>query len=100
LAQAREIGGVPVVTHLLKEGGAEAMKILGERLKDRLPKGVIVLGAADEAAGKASIQVLVTGEAVKAHNAGKLVQAAAALIEGKGGGKPEQAQAGGAKIAG
>jgi alanyl-tRNA synthetase len=100
LAEAKDIKGLPVVSHLLKDGGAEALKVLGERLKDRLPKGVIVLGAADPANGKASIQVLATGEASKIHNAGKLVQAAAPLIEGKGGGKPEQAQAGGAKIAG
>jgi alanyl-tRNA synthetase len=100
LAGAKEVNGVKVVSHLLKEGGAEALKVLGERLKDHLPRGLIVLGSADSANGKASLQVIVTGDLSKTVNAGKLVQAAAPLIEGKGGGKPEQAQAGGSKIAG
>ena len=99
-ANARDVKGVPVVTHVIREGGAEALKVLGERLKDRLPRAVIALGAIDQAAGKASLQVLVTGDLSKTHSAGKLVQAAAPLIEGKGGGKPEQAQAGGPKISG
>ena len=98
--KARDVGGVPFVSHLLKEGGAEALKVLGERLKDRLPRGVIALGALDAAAGKAFLSVLVTGDVSKTFAAGKLVQAAAPLIEGKGGGKPEQAQAGGPKLDG
>ncbi|RZA07492.1 MAG: hypothetical protein EOP11_07565 [Proteobacteria bacterium] len=97
---ARDIGGVKLVSHSLKEGGAEALKVLGERLKDRLTSGVIAIGAVDQAAGKAFIQVLVTSDLTKQFQAGKLVQAAAPLIEGKGGGKPEQAQAGGAKLDG
>jgi alanyl-tRNA synthetase len=94
------VNGVPVVAHSLKEGGAEALKALGERLKDRLPRAVIALGAMDPAQGKAFLQVQVTGDLTKTYNAGKLVQAAAPFIEGKGGGKPEQAQAGGQKAAG
>src|SRR5690606_24742764 len=99
-AQAKEVGGVLVVSHSLKEGGNEALKVLGERLRDRMPKGVIVLGAADSAAGKAFLQVQVSQDLTKTYQAGKLVQAGAPFIEGKGGGKPEQAQAGGTKIAG
>lgn len=100
IENAKEVKGTKVVTHFLKEGGAEALKVLGERLKDRLPSGVIALGAADPAANKAFIAVLVSADLTKTYSAGKLVQAAAPLIEGKGGGKPEQAQAGGAKIDG
>jgi alanyl-tRNA synthetase len=100
VANAVQVKGVTVVSHLLKEGGAEALKVLGERLKDRVPAGVISLGAIDAAQGKAFLLVQVTGELTKTYSAGKLVQASAPFIEGKGGGKPEQAQAGGPKVAG
>ncbi len=98
--KAQTIQGVPVVVHALKEGGMEALRVLGERLKDRMPKAVIALGALDPGQNKAFLQVLVTGDLTKTYNAGKLIQAVAPLIEGKGGGKPEQAQAGGTKLSG
>lgn len=89
-----------VVSHVLKEGGAEALKVLGERIRDLFPSGVIAIGAADHGQGKAFLQVLVSNDLTKSYNAGKLIQATAPMIEGKGGGKPEQAQAGGPKISG
>ncbi len=99
-AKAKDVNGKKVVVHSLKEGGNEALRALGERLRDHLPSGVIALGALDTAQGKAFLQVLVSPDLSKTINAGKLIQAAAPLIEGKGGGKPEQAQAGGTKLSG
>jgi alanyl-tRNA synthetase len=99
-AEAVSVKGVKVITHSLKEGGNEALRVLGERLRDHFPSGVIALGAVDPAQGKAFLQVLVSSDLVKQFNAGKLIQASAPLIDGKGGGKPEQAQAGGTKISG
>ena len=64
------------------------------------PKCVIAIGAVDVPQGKVSIQVLVSADLIQKYNAGKLIQAAAPMIEGKGGGKPEQAQAGGPKVSG
>jgi alanyl-tRNA synthetase len=100
VAKATLIKGVKVVQHALKEGGNDALRVLGERLRDHLPSGVIAIGAVDASQGKAFMQVLVSADLTKTYNAGKLIQASAPLIEGKGGGKPEQAQAGGPKIAG
>lgn len=100
VAGAKQINGVTVISHALKEGGAEALKVLGERLKDRVPSGIIALGAIDPAQGKAFLMVQVTQDLTKTYSAGKLVQASAPLIDGKGGGKPEQAQAGGTKVDG
>jgi alanyl-tRNA synthetase len=99
-AKAQTVKGVKVVTHSLKEGGNEALRTLGERLRDHLPSGVIAIGALDPGQGKAFLQVLVSSDLTKTYSAGKLIQASAPLIDGKGGGKPEQAQAGGTKIAG
>lgn len=98
-SKARAVGATKVVSHLLPDGGNEALRTLGERLRDHLPSGVIAIGAIDPAQNKAFLQVLVSQDLTKTYNAGKLVQAAAPLIDGKGGGKPEQAQAGGTKPA-
>ncbi len=100
VGKASTVNGVKVVAHALKEGGNEALRALGERLRDHLPSGVIVLGAMDPGQSKAFLQVLVSPDLTKTYNAGKLIQASAPLIDGKGGGKPEQAQAGGPKISG
>ncbi len=99
-AKACTVNSMKVVAHALSDGGNEALRTLGERLRDHLPSGVIALGAVDSAQGKAFLQVLVSGDLTKTYNAGKLIQSAAPFIEGKGGGKPEQAQAGGSKISG
>ena len=99
-SKARDVNGVKVVAHALKEGGNEALRILGERLRDHMPSGVIAIGAVDPVQGKAFLQVLVSQDLVSKFNAGKLIQASAPMIEGKGGGKPEQAQAGGMKVSG
>jgi alanyl-tRNA synthetase len=100
VAQAKTVGQAKVIAHFLKDGGNEAMRTLGERLRDHLPSGVIALGTVDPAQGKAFLQVLVSSDLTKTYNAGKLIQASAPLIDGKGGGKPEQAQAGGTKLTG
>jgi len=98
--EAVMVKGVKVVVHTLKEGGNEALRVLGERLRDHLPSGVIALGAVDLEQSKAFLQVLVSSDLAKTYNAGKLIQAAAPFLDGKGGGKPEQAQAGGPKVSG
>lgn len=100
VAKPQTIGGNPVIRTVLKEGGAEALKVLGERIKDRFTRGVVILGAIDTQQNKVFLQVQVNGDLTKTYNAGKLVQAAAPFIEGKGGGKAEQAQAGGTKVTG
>lgn len=100
VANPETVAGIPLIRTVLKEGGAESLKVLGERIKDRFPRGVVVLGAIDTQQNKVFLQVQVNGDLTKTFNAGKLVQSAAPCIDGKGGGKPEQAQAGGTKISG
>ena len=80
---------------------ANAMRTLGDQLKNKLGSGVIVLAGA--AGGKVSLMAMATDDAVKkgAH-AGNIIKAAAAVCGGGGGGRPNMAQAGGkdaAKIA-
>jgi alanyl-tRNA synthetase len=59
---------------------------------------VVVLGADRE--GKATLLVAVTKDLQARVHAGKLVGTLAAHVDGKGGGRPDFAQAGGPKLAG
>ena len=67
---------------------------MADTLRSKLGSGVVVLGARED--GKVSLVAAVTPDlAGKKVHAGKLVQAAATAVEGRGGGRPDFAQAGG-----
>lgn len=92
-----EAGNFSLITHQM-EGDAKAARSLVEKVRQHFPSGVIAVAA--ESDGKAFLLVSVSKDLSKRAPAGKLVQAAAPKIEGRGGGKPEMAQAGGTNIAG
>ncbi len=71
------------------------LKDLGLHLQDQLKSSVIVLGATHE--GRANLLVLVSPDLIPRFHAGKWIAEIAPLIEGKGGGKAEMAQASGTK---
>jgi alanyl-tRNA synthetase len=98
-ANAEEIGGVRVAAAIVREANAEALRALGNAIRDRLRSGVIALIGTD--AEGVALFVSASDDAVKAGvNAGALVRAAAPLVGGKGGGAPNQAQGGGKDPAG
>ena len=94
LNQKVDINGVAVLAAEVKDMDGNAMRTLGDQLKNKLGSGVIVL--AGEAGGKVSLVVMATDDVVKkgAH-AGNIIKAAAAVCGGGGGGRPNMAQAGG-----
>ena len=93
LAGKQQINGVDVIC-AQTEGDANALKTLGDELKNQLPVSVIVLASIQ--GGKVNLVAMATEEAVKkgAH-AGNIIKAAAAVCGGGGGGRPGMAQAGG-----
>jgi alanyl-tRNA synthetase len=87
------IKGVAVVAAEVKGLDMNALRTMGDQLKDKLGDGVVVL--ASNADGKVSFVVMCGAEAVKSGaNAGQIVKRAAAVCGGGGGGKPAMAQAG------
>ena len=91
---AKEIGGVKVVTRALKDVDPNGIRDLGDSIKEKLGDCVIVL--ASDNGGKVSLMVMASDAAVKkgAH-AGNIVREAAKVVGGGGGGRPQMAQAGG-----
>jgi alanyl-tRNA synthetase len=99
VASAEEIGGIPVVARVVREANGEALRALGNAIRDRMKSGVVALIGTD--GENVALFASASDDAVKAGaNAGALVKAAAPLVGGKGGGAPSQAQGGGNNPAG
>ncbi|PAJ82606.1 alanine--tRNA ligase [Burkholderia ubonensis] len=95
--QAVEVGGVHVLAATLDGADAKTLRETVDKLKDKLKSAAIVLAAVE--GGKVSLIAGVTPEASKKVKAGELVNFVAQQIGGKGGGRPDMAQAGGTEPA-
>ena len=100
LQQAREVGGVKVVTCVLPMT-AEAAKDLAFKLRAAQPENMLcVIGSKHD--NKPLLTVMATDDLVsdRGFNAGKVIREAAKLIQGGGGGQPHFATAGGKNVDG
>ncbi|WP_296661762.1 alanine--tRNA ligase [Paraburkholderia sp.] len=95
--QAVEVGGVHVLAATLEGADAKTLRETVDKLKDKLKSAAIVLAAVE--GGKVSLIAGVTAEASKKVKAGELVNFVAQQVGGKGGGRPDMAQAGGTEPA-
>jgi len=93
-AGAVEVAGVKVVATTVAGADAGALRNAVDQLKERLKTAVIVL-ASVEASGKVIIVAGVTADTTARVKAGELVGSIASAVGGKGGGRPDFAQAGG-----
>ena len=90
--RAREVGGAKVLATRV-HGDGKSLRELADKLRDKLGRGVVALGAEQD--GKAILLVAVTKDLTAKVKAGDLVKEGAKHVGGSGGGKPELAQAGG-----
>jgi alanyl-tRNA synthetase len=97
-SQAQEIGGIKVLAARLDGVDPKALRETLDQLKDKLGSGVVVLAA--ESDGKVSLAAGVTRDLTDRFKAGDLIREVAARVGGKGGGRPDMAQAGGSDPAG
>jgi len=93
-AQAREIGGIRVIAARLDGADAKTLREAVDQLKQQLRDAVIVLAGTN--GGRATLIAGVSGAALAKVRAGDLLAHVAAQIGGKGGGRPDLAQGGGA----
>jgi len=97
-AQARDVEGVRVLAARLDGADPKNLRTTMDQLKDKLGSAVIVL--ATEADGKVSLVAGVTKDLTDRFKAGDLIREIATQVGGKGGGRPDMAQAGGNDPAG
>jgi alanyl-tRNA synthetase len=91
---AVDVGDLKVVSTTVDGADAGALRNAVDQLKDRLKKAVIVLASVD-ASGKVLLVAGVTAGEVGRIKAGEIVGHVAAQVGGRGGGRPDFAQAGG-----
>jgi alanyl-tRNA synthetase len=94
LASATDVNGAKIVVGEMPAAPEDALRTQVDRIRQKAGSAVVVIGWADD--GKVGLLAAATDDLVKkgAH-AGKLVQEAAKVVGGKGGGRPNLAQAGG-----
>jgi alanyl-tRNA synthetase len=93
-ASATDAGGVMLAVRRAEVPDVKSLQALGDAVRDALVSGVAVLGA-DLGDGKASLLVVVTDDLrERGYRADTLVRDIAAVVGGRGGGKPHMAQAG------
>jgi len=100
-SQAVDVKGVKVLAAALDGADVKALRETMDKLKERLKSAAIVLGAVSD--GKVTLIAGVTADLTGKVKAGELVNFVAQQVGGKGGGRPDMAQAGGtepAKLAG
>ncbi len=93
LEEVKEINGVKVLATVVQAPDQKLLRELADRLRDRMASGIVVLGNKQE--GKARLLAAVTKDLTKRFHAGKLIKEIAPLVKGKGGGRPDMAEAGG-----
>ncbi|MDE0854103.1 MAG: alanine--tRNA ligase [Nevskia sp.] len=93
--QARDIKGVKVLSARVDGVEGNDLRALLDQLKNKLGSGVVLLGSANGA--KVSLIAGVSADLTGKVKAGELVNMAATQVGGKGGGRPDMAQAGGSQ---
>ena len=95
LSQAIEFNGVKTLIANLEGVEAKSLRGMVDDLKNRMGSGIILLATASD--DKVSLIAGVTKDLIGRVKSGELVNVAAQEVGGKGGGRPDMAQAGGSQ---
>jgi alanyl-tRNA synthetase len=92
----KEVHGVKVLAHRVDNLERAQMRTLVDQLRDKVGSGVVVLGSATD--GNVALIVGVTKDLTGKIQAGKVIGPVAQKVGGKGGGRPDLAEAGGKDV--
>jgi alanyl-tRNA synthetase len=92
-AQAAEVKGIKVLAAAIDGADAKSLREAMDQLKDKLKSAALVLASSE--GGKVTLIAGVTADLTAKVKAGELVNFVAQQVGGKGGGRPDMAQAGG-----
>jgi alanyl-tRNA synthetase len=94
-SQAQDVEGIKVLAARLEGADAKSLRDTVDQLKNKLGAAAVILGAVTD--GKVALVAGVTKPETKCVKAGELVNHVASQIGGRGGGRPDMAQAGGSQ---
>ncbi len=95
LDKIKEIKGVKLLVSMVDAPDVRTLRDFGDKVRDRISSGVVLLGS--KVGDKAMLLCMVTKDLTDRYNAGKIVGEIAPVVGGRGGGRPDMAQAGGSK---
>jgi alanyl-tRNA synthetase len=93
--EARDVAGVKVLAREASDLDASGMRQLSDTLLARIKSGVVVLGRSSD--GKVSLIVRTSDDLTNRVPAGKVIKELATIVGGRGGGKADMAEGGGAQ---
>jgi alanyl-tRNA synthetase len=93
LEEVKIIEGIKVLAAQVQGVDPKTLRAFGDTLKERLESGILVLGAVD--GEKAILLVMVSTDLTARFSAGEIIKHLAPIVGGRGGGRPDMAQAGG-----
>jgi alanyl-tRNA synthetase len=91
--RVKEVKGVKVLAHRVDNLERAQLRTLVDQLRDKIGSGVVILGSASN--GNVALIVGVTKDLTGRVQAGKVIAPVAQKVGGKGGGRPDLAEAGG-----
>ncbi len=94
--QVQDVTGVKLLAVKIPGADGKSLRDFSDQLRDKLGSGVLVLVA--DAGGKVALLVAVTKDLTGKVKAGSLIKPLAEIVGGKGGGRPDLAQAGGSDV--
>ena len=92
-SEARELAGTKVLAARAEGATGKELRGMVDDLRGKLGSGIVLLAAEQD--GRVSLALGVTPDLKERYKAGDLVREVAAIVGGKGGGRPDFAQAGG-----
>ncbi|SFV88288.1 Alanyl-tRNA synthetase [hydrothermal vent metagenome] len=92
--QVQEVNGVKLLSSIVEGVSGKDLRNIVDKLKDKLGSAVVVLAAVD--GEKVSLVAGVTKDLTDVYQAGKILNYVAQQVGGKGGGRSDMAQGGGA----
>ncbi len=95
MSQVEEINGIKVLAAVVDPADGKGLRDMADKLRDKIGSGIVAIGCPFE--GKVNLLVAVTKDLTDKLHAGKLVGALAVEVGGRGGGRPDLAQAGGSQ---
>jgi len=95
IEKVQTVGDIKLLAVRIDNLDGKQVREQADKLRDQLQSGIVVLGSVNE--GKVALLVAVTKDLTKQVKAGDLIKPLAEVVGGRGGGRPDMAQAGGSK---
>ncbi|MFQ5586762.1 MAG: DHHA1 domain-containing protein, partial [Thermodesulfobacteriota bacterium] len=93
LRNIRQISGIAVLSTEIEAGDVNELRMMADRVRNKMGSGLVILGGRKE--GKALLLAAATKDLTGKISASSIIKELAVIVGGKGGGRPDMAQAGG-----